>query len=182
MVDTVETGEKFFAHYGKMGMHWGRRSGGTTTTTTTTSTTSSSASKTPSSDHQQAQELKTRKLSTMSNAEVKTLNTRMQLELAYKSLNAKPASKTEKFIKKVLGHADTAQKVYNLANSPMVKAGMLAINGKAETTKTAKPSSSKASKLPFSKALGKTSGSGKTYTNYKFTQNPEFAKYNANKK
>jgi hypothetical protein len=114
--------DEFFEHVGVMGMRWGKRGGKTTTTTTRTTTTTSLHA--PSSDHQVAQGLKKKKLQSMSNDEIKTLNSRLQLEIAYKSLtkSATTLSKGESFVKKTLALAATAQGVYALANSPMIKA------------------------------------------------------------
>jgi len=57
-------------HVGVLGMHWGHRS-------------SSSASE----DYTTARKIGSKKLSDMSNAEIQKLNTRMQLEVNYKSMH-----------------------------------------------------------------------------------------------
>ena len=76
------------SHYGVLGMHWGRRQG--------------SSGISGSSDHQKAHSLKGKKLSDMTNDELKTLTSRLQLEKQYKDALKQDTSSGKKFIKEVL--------------------------------------------------------------------------------
>ena len=69
-------------HIGVLGMHWGQRKGPDNS----------------SSDHKVASSLKKKKLSDMSNSELKTLTTRLQLERSYKDLSKSNISLGKKFI------------------------------------------------------------------------------------
>lgn len=84
-----------------------------------------------SEDKETADALKKRKPATMSNAELRKLNERLQLEQTYAQLMAKERSATRargaRFGRQALNTAKTAQEVYNLANSPMAKAARAAI-------------------------------------------------------
>jgi hypothetical protein len=75
-------------HFGILGMKWGRRK----------------AKKiiTPSKEHATKEGLKKKKLAEMSNAELKTLNERLQLEKQYKELNKAHRSKGTQFALKFL--------------------------------------------------------------------------------
>ena len=83
-------------HYGVLGMKWGvRRS----QSSTSGSTSKRKVSK--SEDYIRAKKLKKKKLSQLSNAELRELNTRMQLESQYKNLKKQDISAGKKFIKDV---------------------------------------------------------------------------------
>jgi len=76
-------------HVGILGMHWGHhKSGGESTGT-----------KGPSADHVTVQTLKKKKLSDMSNAELKTLTSRLNLEKSYKELTVKKLTPSEQAAK-----------------------------------------------------------------------------------
>lgn len=79
---------KELKHYGILGMRWGRRKGGSTS----------------SADHSTAKGLKKKRLSELSNDELKKLTTRMQLEKQYKDLKSasSPTSAAKKFIANLL--------------------------------------------------------------------------------
>lgn len=77
-------------HYGVLGMKWGRRRGRTTSVSN------------PSSDHTKAKQLKTKKMSEMSNDELRTLTQRLQLEKQYKDLNVTPKAKGKKIVTEIL--------------------------------------------------------------------------------
>ena len=79
-------------HYGVLGMRWGKRKGRKTV---------SSISKS-SPEHQTKEKLKKKKLHEMTNAELKTLNERLQLEKSYKELTAKKKSAGRKFVEDLL--------------------------------------------------------------------------------
>lgn len=112
--------DDFLAHYGVKGMKWGvRRRRGL------------GGHVVKSEDKETADALKKRKPATMSNAELRKLNERLQLEQTYAQLMAKERATTRargaRFGKQVLSTAKTAQEVYTLANSPMAKAARAAI-------------------------------------------------------
>ena len=80
-------------HYGVLGMRWGRRKG-----------TTSSQDKT-SDDHKRKVSLKKKKLSELTNAELRELTNRMQLEKQYKDLNRSNVSAGRKVVKDIVGGA-----------------------------------------------------------------------------
>lgn len=86
---------------------------------------------TPTShDHNKARKLKKKKASQLSNAELKKLNERLQLETQFAQLQQKQGNKVTKgadTAKKILAVAKTANEVYMLANSPVAKAVRSAI-------------------------------------------------------
>lgn len=78
-------------HFGIMGMHWGRRK-------TRGASSTRGKGKNPSEDHQKKMQLKKKKLSEMSNAELKTFNERLNLEKQYKDLTKADVSAGRKFV------------------------------------------------------------------------------------
>jgi len=87
----------FLEHFGILGMKWGRRKSG-----------SSIKSKEPekvSDDHTKKMDLKKKNLKTMSNAEIKSLNERLQLERQYKDLTKTEISPGRKFVNDILSSA-----------------------------------------------------------------------------
>ena len=82
-------------HVGILGMRWGRRKG------------SGSAGSAPkvSADHTKAGGLKKKRLSELSNEELKTLTNRLQLEKQYKDLTKQDLSFGQKFVGDVLQNA-----------------------------------------------------------------------------
>lgn len=117
----ADTADSFLEHYGIPGMRWGKRKGSSGSTFTRAK---AKASVPDSEDHVKARELKSKKLSTMSNNELKALNSRLQLEKTYSELMATQSTRSngQKFIKKALLVGGQAQQMYALANSPVVKA------------------------------------------------------------
>jgi len=89
-------------HFGVLGMHWGKRGskkiGGKIHSTIKKHT----AKENPSEDHTKKVTLKKKKLHQMSNEELRTLNTRMQLERQYKDLNKHDVSAGRAFVTKTL--------------------------------------------------------------------------------
>ena len=76
-------------HYGRKGMKWGQSIFG--------------KKRTPKSDdYVRAKQLKKKKLSQLSNAELKELNNRMQLESNYRNLKKQNVSMGKKFVQDVL--------------------------------------------------------------------------------
>lgn len=115
MTDPVE---RILAHYGVRGMRWGVRRNADGTTSRT-------GKRIKSEDHKEAEGLKKKRVSEMSNQELRRLNERMQLEQNYKQLMAKEGttiSKGQRYVKDALSVAKTGQEIYNLANSPAGKA------------------------------------------------------------
>lgn len=98
----AEKVEEFLAHYGVLGMKWGKRK-------------PRSAS---SQDHVTSRETKKKRLDEMSNAELKQLVTRMNLEKQYADLaNKAPKSETRKFVENL-----AKQQVTSLVakNAPLI--------------------------------------------------------------
>ena len=82
-------------HWGVKGMKWGvRRS-------RLSSDSSSSRRSSKSEDYVRAKALKKKKLSQLSNSELKELNNRMQLEQNYRNLKKQRVSAGQKFVKDV---------------------------------------------------------------------------------
>jgi hypothetical protein len=78
-------------HWGIMGMRWGRKKGRKSTKASTSS-----------SEHKNKEILKKKKLSDMTNSELKTFNERLQLERSYKELRSSEISPGRKFIQEML--------------------------------------------------------------------------------
>ena len=85
----------YLSHHGILGMHWGIKRGHT----------SSTSNQHSSEDYLKSKKLKTKKIDQMSNAELKTLTERMQLEKQYKDLKKSDISKGQKFVEDVLANA-----------------------------------------------------------------------------
>ena len=83
-------------HYGVLGMKWGVRRKRATVASSKPKKRSSQ-----SEDHIRAKQLKKKKLSQMSNAELRELNNRLQLESQYKNLKRQNVSAGKKFVKDV---------------------------------------------------------------------------------
>lgn len=98
-------------HYGVPGMKWGKRK----------------ASSVSSSDHQETRELKKKKVSELSNAELQKLNNRRQLEKKYKDLNPDTVTRGHNTVKAVLAIAGTAAAVTALSNNTAVQKGAEAV-------------------------------------------------------
>jgi hypothetical protein len=94
--------EEFLQHFGVLGMHWGvhRSSKGNA---------SSGSKKTKedsySEDYKKKVSLKKKKPSQMTNAELKTLNERLQLEKQYKDLTRSETTAGKKFVADILSNA-----------------------------------------------------------------------------
>ena len=102
-------------HVGILGMKWGRRKS------------RSGGSDSSSADHKTASSLKGKRLSEMSNEDLKKLTTRLQLEKQFKDLNKKEVGEGQKFVKEVLvGVAKQAATKYLAENLP--KAGALLVD------------------------------------------------------
>jgi hypothetical protein len=93
-------------HFGILGMKWGRRNSKATGKPTAKKTSSDGAD---SEDHLKKLSLKNKKLSAMTNAELKAFNERMQLERTYKDLTKTEISPGRKFVNELI--ATTAKEV-----------------------------------------------------------------------
>lgn len=120
----MDTLDEVLEHFGIKGMHWGvrrsRDSGGD----------SASRGKSVSVDaarfQKASKKVKTRGISSLSNAELKALNERMNLEQNYGKLtgtksNVEKAKKGHEAIKQIIGVGMTAKQTYDLVNSPMAR-------------------------------------------------------------
>ena len=85
-------------HHGVKGMKWGVRRYQNKNGTLT----AAGKKRAKSEDHLRAKELKKKKLSQLSNAELKELNNRMNLESQYKNLKRNNVSAGRKFVQGVL--------------------------------------------------------------------------------
>jgi hypothetical protein len=105
--------EEFLAHYGVLGMHWGRRSGSSNVSTPKQSN--------HSQEHANLRATAKKHAKTLSDAELKSAISRMQLERQYKDLNPKGLSKANKTVLAVLAIGTTVNSVVAFANSPAGK-------------------------------------------------------------
>lgn len=103
--------ENILAHYGVPGMKWGKRK----------------ASSIKAPDHTEARQLKSKKVSELSNAELKKINERRQLEKKYKDLNPDAVTVGRKQVTAVLALGATAATAIALAKGPVGQLGREAI-------------------------------------------------------
>jgi hypothetical protein len=121
----MQTASDFLQHYGVKGMRWGVRKNGDI------SVTAAPRKKPPvSDDYAETKELRTKPVTSLSNAQIRKVNERLQLERSYAELTSKQSNmaKGGKFLDKALKGAKTAQTVYGLVNSPAGKAARGLIN------------------------------------------------------
>lgn len=93
-----KTPKDFLEHFGIMGMKWGKRKS------------KSSKPKTPtirktSDDNEVKKMIKEKKVTELSNAEIKKINERLQLERQFKDLTKKTVSPGRKFVEELLANA-----------------------------------------------------------------------------
>lgn len=88
-------------HYGKLGMRWGRRSGSS-----------------ESSDSVSTRTIGKKKAKNLSNAELKQVVERLNLEKKYKEVNPKGLSKANKIVLGVLAAGTTVNAAIAFAGSP----------------------------------------------------------------
>jgi hypothetical protein len=114
-----DTVDDILAHYGIKGMRWGvRRKEGSDGRVIG----KAGGSKRPASnDHREAQELKKKKLSELSNSELRKLNERMNLEQNYSRLMQNNPSSMGRGLKVTQDLLKAAGQAYNTYNSPLVK-------------------------------------------------------------
>jgi len=101
----------FLAHYGKLGMRWGKRS------SSRNSKDSGEKPKT-SSDHDESRVIKRKPLSSMSNAELKAYTTRMGLEKQYHALNPSQLARGKARLDTVLMVGKSVNSAIEFMNSP----------------------------------------------------------------
>lgn len=91
-------------HYGVLGMHWGRRRGDSSRLTRKERKEAERRRQEAalSEDHKKKMMIKSKKISEMSNAELKTVNERLQLEKKYKELSTEDLSRGQKFVRDML--------------------------------------------------------------------------------
>lgn len=111
-------------HYGVPGMKWGRRKPGTGKPSSRKKG-SGEKSADAAEAHDKKSQAKTKGVASLSNAELKKLNERLNLEQNYARM-AKEKTKLDKgqdAVKVALGVVGTAASIYAAVNSPMFKAG-----------------------------------------------------------
>lgn len=94
---------EYFNHTGIKGMRWGVRR----TRSTPIAKQKQKKKSEVSEDYKKARVLKTKKISEMSDAELKALNGRLQLEKQYKDLSPKKLSSGKKFVNAVINQSAT---------------------------------------------------------------------------
>lgn len=104
--------EQELKHYGVLGMKWGRRK----------------QTRPMSEDAKTAKNLKKKKVSEMSNTELKKLNERMNLEQNYKRLNPNTVKKGAAFIGTAAVATNTILNLYNNSDR-IIKLGKKFIGG-----------------------------------------------------
>jgi hypothetical protein len=95
-VSTEEPVDSLY-HFGILGMHWGQHR-----SSSKSSKRSSGSEDNTSADHKRKMSLKKKKVSEMSNDELRDLTTRLQLERQYKDLRKQDVSTGRKFVQDLL--------------------------------------------------------------------------------
>lgn len=113
----LQIDEDALAHYGVLGMHWGVRRSRRARVAAALS--KPAHSKGVHDDHKEVRELEKKNIKELSNADLKKLTTRLQLEQQYKNLKPSKRKRNMAIVKGVLGIGKTASDAYNLYNSPL---------------------------------------------------------------
>lgn len=108
-------------HYGVLGMHWGKRKGIISNSNPLLRKKEKKVI-VPSDDHVKKVEIRKKKMEEMSNAELKAVNERMQLEKTYKELSITQLSTGKRTAKRILNNVGQ-QQTTNLLNAA-VKGGL----------------------------------------------------------
>lgn len=93
-------GEEYLKHFGIPGMKWGRRKARSTMKSVKKKL--RSPKKNQSDDYKKTTTLRKKKIHQLSNAELKVINERLQLERSYKDLSSKDVSPGRKFAQDLL--------------------------------------------------------------------------------
>lgn len=110
---------KFLAHHGVMGMHWGQHSARSEgSATPPTRVTGAKKVVNLHEDHLKAKELLAKKPSELSTSELKKLNDRQQSLKKYKELNPSTMTRGKKAALGAIAVLGTGLTVYNQLNSP----------------------------------------------------------------
>lgn len=134
--------EEFISHYGKKGMKWGVRNKSTTLIKKRTNAKQEKLSP----DAKELRALRSKNPSTLTNAELKKVNERMNLEQNYSRLNAGKVKKGKQRAEVILATATIGKTAYELVNSP---AGKYAIKlGKKVVDKSMSKAINTAWKIP----------------------------------
>jgi hypothetical protein len=104
------------AHYGVLGMHWGHHLPGRNEASHNPKPRKVKAD--PHPDHVETSSLRKKPTSSLSTAQLKKINDRLQTERKNKELDPKGLSKGKKIALGIIAAAGTGATVYNLANSP----------------------------------------------------------------
>lgn len=107
--------ESFLAHFGVKGMRWGVRK--------ESSGPAAPAAKS-SEDHKKVAELRTKPTHSLSNAQLKVINERLQLESTYSRLDQASVTTGRAKVEKMIKNAQLANTLISLASSPAGKATM----------------------------------------------------------
>ena len=94
--------QNYLYHYGVLGMKWGVRRSRKASAKAGRKSAKQKKEESYSEDYKRVKALKKKKLYEMSNAEIRELNNRMQLETQYKDLKKKNVSKGQKFVTEVV--------------------------------------------------------------------------------
>ena len=103
----------YLSHYGVLGMKWGVRRDRSTSGSSRRKRRSDSYS----DDYKDYQKLKKRKTSSLSNAELRRLNDRMNLEQNYRRMNPSKISRGMKFVGGLTGAMGAGIALYNNYNT-----------------------------------------------------------------
>ena len=125
------------AHFGVKGMRWGVRKTVRSAVAGKVAARRSAKNAHQSEDAQAANaassKLKKTGIKSLTNKEIKTLNERMQLEQSLRNLQANQPNTFRRghaVVKEIVGVGQTAVGVFNLANSPLAKAGLAIVKAK----------------------------------------------------
>ena len=123
--------KEFLEHYGVLGMHWGVRKdeGGVTTSRREAKRADKIVNRTPSEDHIRKQILQRKKTLALTNAELRLLNERLQLEQTYRNLSPKKItlgkSWNDSFMKKQA--TTTRNQFASQASAALIKKALLGV-------------------------------------------------------
>lgn len=101
--------QKALSHVGVKGMRWGFRKG---------KAVAGARVREGSADHVESRRIRRMSVMDMSNDELRAVNTRLQLEQSYRSLNPNVVQRGQRLINQALGVADTVSKVETFGRSP----------------------------------------------------------------